>query len=205
MVADQSHHFFDTRDRALDRARIGVRLRETGARLRLTVKSDPVHAADPGAPRDAMVTRRVELEATISRDAFERALADGLDLTPWVASWRAGPSARDPDVARVLDTLGGVGRLETFGAFRNERTTGQLDLGSADREVRVEVELDRTRFPGDRLDHELEIELDARTDEAEARAIREAVLDRLAEMGIRATAAPSKLERFRDALDRGDR
>jgi len=202
-VVHQANHFFDTRDRALEQARIGVRLRKTDAATRLTVKSEPTTEPAREAATDAMLTRRIELEASIAPPDFDRAIRAGLDLTPWLDVWRAGPSGRNPDVAALVEFLAGVGRLETFGAFTNERTTGGLDL--ADAEAPIEVELDCTTFPGERVEYELEIELDADTKPREVERIRIAVLDRLAALGIRPAAAPSKLARFRAALDRGSR
>ncbi len=202
-MVHQANHFFDTRDRTLEQARIGVRLRKTNAATRLTVKSEPTTEPSRKESAHAMLTRRIELEDSIAPPDFDRAIRAGLDLAPWLEVWRAAPSGRNPDVAALIEALAAVGRLETFGAFTNERTTGRLDLGHA--KAPLEVELDRTSFPGERVEYELEIELEADSTPREVERIRIAVLDRLAELGIRPAAAPSKLARFRAALDRGGR
>lgn len=211
-VVHQENHFFDTDDRALDRARIGVRLRVTGETIRLTVKADAdAGSASAGAPGeanrvDAPLTRRVELEATISRDRFDRAMGQSLELGPWLAQWRQEPHGGDLPVRALLERLAALAPLRRFGSFTNERTTGRLPLrrGTADDAPvdEIEVELDRTTFPGDHVEHELEVELDAATPRDEALAIERAVHARLEALGIEARAAPSKLARFRARLDR---
>ena len=210
-VAHQENHFFDTDDRALDRARIGVRLRVTGDTIRLTVKTeDDAAAARAGASGDApavdaSLTRRVELEATVGRERFERAMRHSLDLGPWLAQWRREPHGGDPPVRALLDRLEALEPLRTFGRFVNERTTGRLPLRHGAHHGapvdEVAVELDRTTFPGDHVEYELEIELDATTPRDEALAIERAVRARLAALGITPRAARSKLARFRARLD----
>ena len=116
-VIQQENHFFDREDRALGDQRIGVRLRSEGDRRTLTVKADRISGLeDP-------ITHRLELEESIDPEEFERSLASGLALGPWIDRWRARPTS-DPaerdDLAELLDRLDKLAcdlRLQRYGGF----------------------------------------------------------------------------------------
>ena len=199
-TVDQTNHFFDRPGRPLARARIGVRLRETAEGLRLTVKG-PAEGAE-----DARITRRVELERDRDPKDLVVARSAGLRLEADLAVWRADAEG-DPERTQFLDLLEETTRerpLETIGAFRNERAIGALVLRDGTGVLDVEVELDRTRFPGDRTDFELEVERssepDGRLDRTRDALVR--WLDR--EGGIRTFARESKLARFEALLEAGE-
>lgn len=199
-VVRQENHFFDRADGALRRAKIGVRLREeAGARL-LTIKGD---ALDSG--RGAL-TRRIELERPIAAGDFERALAEGLDLAPWLdAIERESPPAeRAPELhawLRRIDLLCRGHRLARRAGFTNRRRIAPLALRDPLGLFSVELTLDETLFPGGRIDYELEVELapDAEAPERVETALRAW----LAAQGVAAPAsASSKLARLEEQLAR---
>ncbi|MCR9094932.1 MAG: CYTH domain-containing protein [bacterium] len=199
-VVEQTNHFFDRNDRALGRARIGVRLREAEHRLRLTVKGE----AD--SHPDAMITRRIELEHDREPADLATALDQGLRLQNEIGLWRADARG-DAERLAFLDRLeAAIGEepLRTIGSFRNERSIGQLGRADEIGTLEIEVELDRTAFPGGRVDFELEVE---RSSEAEGHLERtRASLERWLEHegGIHPFARESKLARFEAILEAGE-
>jgi len=199
-VVDQTNHFFDRPGGHLARARIGVRLRETADGVRLTVKG----AAE--GDEDARITRRVELERDRDPKHLAVALSTGLRLEEDLAVWRVDAEG-DPERTKLLDILEEATRgrpLETIGAFRNQRSIGALALRDGAGALDVEIELDRTRFPGDRIDFELEVERssepDGRLDRTRDALVRWLEL----EGGIRTFARESKLARFEALLEAGE-
>jgi len=182
-----------------------VRLRREDERRLLTVKSDGQNETE-GA-----LSRRIELESAVPREAFDEALVDGLLLGPWIDNWRAelAPSTDDsPELEAFLTRLERLTPepLQRFGGFDNERTTGTLRLDLADGPQRIEVELDRTLFPGGRTDFELEVEFPTEGPKETGREVlpeevQRALIDWLAEGGIRPFEAASKLARFQAILE----
>lgn len=199
-VVHQTNHYFDRPGRPLARARIGVRLRETESGVRLTVKG-PAEG-----PEDASITRRVELERDRRPEDPARALATGLRLETDLVAWRA-EAGGDPTRTLFLDRLEETtaGRpLETIGTFLNERSIGALRLTDRAGALDIEVELDRTRFPGGRTDFEIEVE---RSSEPGGRLdrTRDALVRWLDdEAGIRTFRRESKLARFEALLSAGE-
>ena len=204
-VAPQSNHFFDSPGAPLRAARVGVRLRREDERRLLTVKSDGQSGTG------SALSRRIELESAVPREAFDEALADGLLLRPWIDNWRAelAPSTDgSPELEAFLTRLERLTPepLQRFGGFENERTTGTLRLDLTDGPQRIEVELDRTHFPGGRTDFELEVEFPTEGPketgrEALPEEVQRALIDWLAEGGIRPFEAASKLARFQAILE----
>lgn len=194
----QQNHFFDRADAALRAARIGVRLREEAGRATLTVKADRA-AASAGA-----VTTRIELESEFPAERVEGALRDGLDLLPWIARWRGEQAVAgvDPELAAFfagLETLVDGERLALRMAFVNEREALRLPLRDAEGPFEVELALDRTSFPGGRVDHEIEVELEVEKERAAdfVARVERAVRAWLASLGgIEGRPAPSKLARL---------
>jgi hypothetical protein len=205
-VTPQSNHFFDAPGAPLRAARVGVRLRREDERRLLTVKSDGQNETE-GA-----LSRRIELESAVPREAFDEALVDGLLLGPWIDNWRAElapPSTDDsPELEAFLTRLERLTSepLQRFGGFDNERTTGTLRLDLPDGPQRIEVELDRTHFPGGRTDFELEVEFPTEGPKETGREVlpeevQRALIDWLAEGGIHPFEAASKLARFQAILE----
>lgn len=199
-VVHQTNHYFDRPGRPLARARIGVRLRETTSGIRLTVKGEAE------GPENAVITRRIELERAVPPSVLPEALTDGLSLREDLATWRSAAGA-DPVRARFLDRLDEAiadRPLRAIGAFRNVRSIGSLRLSDETGALDIEVELDRTRFPGDRTDFELEIERSSEPDghlERTRHAVERWLED---DGGIRPFARESKLARFEAILEAGE-
>jgi len=200
-VVRQVNHFFDGPGRPLRSARIGVRLRSSGSRVLLTVK------ADAGEGRD-VVTRRIELEEERLPESLREALDRGLDLRDATERWRAGANADAPllDLLDRLTRTTADGPLRTFGSFENERTIGALTLVDTEGAFEVPIELDRTTLPGNRVDYEIEVEIDPASEDpldlARTHRALAAWLER--EIGTRGFARESKLARFEAALEAGE-
>jgi len=198
-IAAQDNYFFDTRDRSLRAAHIGLRIRREGDIVRLTAKGPSASTTD------LSITRRVELERASSEPELAAALTAGVDLTSTVASWRA-TAPEDPKgsaaVAEFLNTLEAAGpRFHSTGEFQNERRTGRLDLINEQGPCPITIELDRTRYPGGREDFEIEVEA-AAGEEADLPRIRDALLTWLEGEGrIQTFNAESKLARLEAILE----
>jgi hypothetical protein len=97
-----------------------------------------------------------------------------------------------PLLARMRAALAGAA-LARAGSFENQRVVvGPLLAGGE----RLELELDRTRFPGGREDCEVELELRA----SAVAAGRALLAELLAEAGVEGRPATSKAARFFEAL-----
>lgn len=201
-IANQTNHFFDLPERPFRAARIGVRLRrEDDARI-LTVKG----AADPAS---SVIKRRIELESDVDVEVFDRCLAAGLDLRPWVAQWRRRVAA-DPEIETFLERLETLAKdqlLRPFGRFTNRRETCRLELSDPDGPFEIELEIDRTEYPGGRVDYEIEVELKQARDGLRSadtpieRTHRALVLWLENEIGIQTFAVESKLARLNEILE----
>lgn len=203
-VVLQANHFFDRPDGALADARIAVRLRAEDERCLLTLKGDELES--PGSA----LSRRIELEIDVTRAEFEAGRDGDLELLAWLDRFdsRADVEGRPPALARFLASLRALCRgvrLVRQGSFTNRRERLRAELRDADGRFEVLLDLDETRFPGDRTaDYEIEVELDREDDLAAdspplrspvqvERALRE-WLRALA--GIEVSPASSKLSRL---------
>ncbi|MEX1024203.1 MAG: AAA family ATPase [Planctomycetota bacterium] len=186
----QVNHFFDTVGGHLGRAGIALRLRKEGegedARWFMTAKG-PKDSADP------LVAARPEEELEIA-EKHARALLAG---TASPLEQLAAERPRSPLVARLSAVLGDEA-LVHVGAFENLRARlGPIEIEADGRTHALLFELDTTRFPGDRTDHEIEVEVRATED---AEALRGHLIGHLARLGIGWSTGDSKLKRFHDAL-----
>lgn len=187
--ARQVNHFFDTPDGALRAARLALRLREQGGRFRLTAKGE---ASAGGGP----LTARPELEAALEPDAARAVLAGERSPLAALRDALGAPGNAAELLGRIADAAGDA-PLVHRGSFENERTVlGPVAAAGLDE---VRFELDATRFPGGALEHEIEVEV---TSDAEAEVARGGLERLLAELGIEWTTAPSKAQRFFEALER---
>lgn len=216
----QVNHFFDRADGALRAARIGVRLRAEDEARFLTLKGDalPPRADQAGAGGradgdgrpDEALSRRIELETGLPDEAFEAALREGLDLGPWLARFRgeAGAEPLPPSLDGFLGLLESTcrgQRLQRHAGFSNLRLIEDLALHDEQGLIAVEVALDRTELPGDRIDHEIEVELAGNPGDPDELADRtaRALYRWLADRGVGPVVpAPSKLARLHEALAR---
>lgn len=200
-VVVQINHFFDCAEGAFAAARIAVRLRSEGQRNRLTLKGDELEAAG-GA-----LSRRIELETDITKDELEAAVEGGFDLLPWLVRFEAGELGEipPPELRSFLDRVRALSpgrRLTRQAGFSNRRERLQVELRDHDGVFAIELDLDETRFSANRVDYELEVELDVAPARAEPRnrnpdEIERALRRWLRELaGIAVESAPSKLERL---------
>lgn len=217
-VVRQVNHFFDRADGALRAARIGVRLRAEDEDRFLTLKGDalpsgPDRASGDGRSGrgpDEALSRRIELETGLPEETFDAAIRDGLDLGPWLARFRgeAGAEPLPPALAGFLALLESTcrgRRLQRYAGFCNLRLIEGLALHDEQGLIPVEVALDRTELPGDRIDHEIEVELAGNPGDPDELAARtERALHRwLSDRGVGTVVpAPSKLARLHEALAR---
>ena len=183
----QTNHLFDTSDARLRAAGLTLRLREEAGSWRVTLKGPSRRL---GAAR-----AREELEAAVGRATATRILAgevSPLDALDSAAGLVAG--ARDR----------AEGGLRLLGSFRNERVRVLADLPGYGPAL---LEIDRTHLPGDRVDHEVELEVPAAGPDAEEAAGRaEAALRTLLErIGVEPVQASGKASRFVRALGLADR
>lgn len=161
-VRHQENHFFDTPERAFRAARIGVRLRREGDAITLTLKADPLESHESGAA--GAVSRRIELERPLSRSTFEQALIGGFSLETALAGWRR-EIREAPNADAAFAMLGRVealtrgGVLRRFGGFANRREILPFSTRDAAGSIEASLELDRTEYPGGRVDFEIEVEL----------------------------------------------
>jgi len=204
-VVEQTNHFLDRSDRAFASARVGIRLRSEGPRRLLSLKGESGQAdLEP-------VTRRIELETAIPTTEFDRALAKGLELAPWIAKWREiRPESGEPDrleLGAFLDEserLSSGMLLERHASFSNRRETIGLTLDDSAGELELEIELDRTTFPGGRIDFEIEVERTSERDGMMTRTHR-ALSEWLSQEGhIQTSVAESKLARLHAILEMPD-
>ena len=172
----QVNHFFDTAGGALRAADATLRLREEGGRFLLTAKGRSRVRGD--------VHERPELETEVSADIAAEILAERADPIG-VLERELGPEAF---LSELRERTGGA-PLARAGTFRNRRTrVGPLRAGPSD----VFLELDRTEFPGDRVHHEVELEVPAGLEDEGGRLLH----GLLAEIGVRGEPATSKAARF---------
>ena len=179
----QVNHFFDTLSSDLGRHGIALRLREEAGRYLLTAKGNT-------ATRAALSVREeheLELDEPTARAILAgrtSALAVLLERSP-------------RPLAALLERMRGAGgerAVVRLGCFENERTRfASVSLPTAEGPIELELELDRTRFPGDRIELELEAEL---ADPREIPRAEKALRSLLARAGIPWIPAASKAGRF---------
>jgi len=180
----QTNHFFDTPDRALGFRRHTLRLREEGGRFVLTAKG-------PGE-RAGALSSRAEEEVEVPKPEAESIIVGA--RSPLAAlDARADPRARD--LLATMRAIAGRTPLRHVGAFQNERARLDVALGVEGRTIPVTFELDRTTFPGDQVQYEVEVEIAG----ADAAALERALRDFFAKAGVTWRESPSKARRFFDA------
>ncbi|PCI37109.1 MAG: hypothetical protein COB53_07370 [Elusimicrobia bacterium] len=103
-----------------------------------------------------------------------------------------------PPISALKERLPALATLKSLGSFDNDRAVIPVALTIEGESVAMTWEVDRTVFPGGRVECELEIELG---DEHGAEAIAKAVEDILAEAGVKTVAQPrGKFSRFLSCL-----
>jgi len=186
----QQNTFFDSADGRLRDQGLALRLRVEDGHGTLTIKGKGVSHSEDGA-----LTERFEAECTITRQELDAILAGS--LPPLWCLQRSRNEIVEDGVAYVLAALEGSD-LVSLGSFENERTTlPAVELEVGGRPERVVFELDRTAFPGGRIDCEIEAEISPEADFEEMGARLRALLARA---GLEWRPAPPKLARFLEAL-----
>jgi uncharacterized protein YjbK len=176
----QVNHLFDTKDGALSRARLALRLRTEDGTAFLTAKGPTRHVGrDTGS--------KLEAETQIDRRLARGILAGRADP---LATLRRRLGAAYATLWRAFERACAGRRVRPIGRFENCRRRVRATLPSR---RRITVEIDHTRFPGGRVDHELEIEL---PDAAAASEVERWVRANMREAGIRAKKATPKVARF---------
>ncbi len=156
----QENHFFDAADRRLGRADQVLRLRFEDGHARLSAKG-PAQAASERA-----LHVREELEVEIEPALAQRILEGA--CSP-LEALRAALASEGELCASLRRRMGGEPFVR-MGGFVNQRTrVGPLAAGGQ----ALFLELDRTEFPGGRVDHEVELELPAPLVDAGAKLLAE--------------------------------
>lgn len=190
-TAVQKNQFLDTADRALDRGRFVLRLREehgNGTTTTYLTAKGPSVKSQGGAL------------STVAEEEIELPASDVLALraTPSLALHTLENAADTTPARRALvDAMRTAieGRALAFvGAFVTERT--RLDVHFPEGFDGV-LELDRVLFPGDQIHHEVEFEIPHDVDHALAADAFRALFARA---GVEGRSAPGKAKRFFAAL-----
>ena len=188
----QTNHFFDGPSRCLHHHHVAIRLREADGSYALTIKGE--HAAEVTA--SGVLSNRIEEEVIIPPAAAESLLHGRLAPRQAIADHFADRSAA---LLEMIENACHDQDLVYIGKFSNERVHLPpviLPIGNAS-ETLV-FELDTSTFPGNRIEHEIEVEIKAHCD---ATGIETALIKLLGEADIAWHTAPSKAVRFFAALE----
>ncbi len=183
----QTNYFFDTVDGDLDQQRYSLRLRDDGGEFKLTAKRDASKTAGSASQRD-------EAEETIESELAEEILA-GVRVPFDLLESTHAPSSFLQDMKSLL-----AGKPQSLiGSFENERTIcGPVKLGEGDRSIELTLEMDRTIFPGDLVQYEIEVEVS----KDQARLAEQQLSVLWKDVGLRWSdeKIPSKFARFKSSL-----
>ncbi len=191
----QTNHFFDSASLCLRRSHFVIRLREYDGTSLLTIKGEQ----QSGKTGSAVLTDRIQEEVAIpntvaadmlqGRTAPRQVIRDHFRDRSDLILQRINDACHDQELVRI-------------GAFTNERIhLPPVDLATPTGSETVEFELDTSTFPGGRIDSEIEVEIQAHSDAA---GIEAALVQLLERAGVVWHEAPSKAERFFDALENTD-
>lgn len=183
---EQVNHVFDTADQALHRARHSLRLREEPGRFILTAKG-------PSRGVGGSVSTRAEAEAEIEPELARRLLAGQGD--PLGELRRRVTDAAFESLWAGLEQARASQPLGKLGQFQNRRRAVQVAISP---ELRLTVEVDRTRFPNGRVDDEVEIELPRPELAGE---VETWLTERAAAAGVETERSTAKFGRFYAALN----
>ena len=174
----QTNHFFDTESRALRGKKMALRLRDEDGHFFVTVKGGSSDQKIAGASLSVRPEEEIEIEPLRAAEMLSgtRSPLDAFGAQP-------------PGLITLAAERIGTAPLQYLGAFENERTRVDVHLGEAD----VVLELDRTKFPGDVVHYEVELEVPAGVDAAAMGAALEALL---VKAGVRGRPASGKASRF---------
>ena len=175
----QRNHFFDSPAFDLRRVRMAIRLREEAGRFVVAFKGEAKEA-------DAALTRRPEAEFDVTSEQAAACLEGAgspLDLA-------RDALAGTPLLAQAIETLG-TAKLVHAGSFDNLRDRiGPIEFAGE----HLTFELDRTTYPGGRVDCELEVECKSPQD------VGPALEALLTDLKLQWRTTTSKAQRFFEAL-----
>jgi hypothetical protein len=100
-------------------------------------------------------------------------------------------------LVKAMRTVLSGAPVAVVGGFINERTKLPILIEHDGATFAAALELDRTRFPGDQIQHEVELEVPAGLPSEVARAYLERLFERA---NVRGRSAPGKAKRFFQAL-----
>ena len=187
----QVNHFFDTPGKDLRAGHLALRLRDEEGKFLLTAKGETIRGSEDNA-----LTTRPEVEAEIDEETASAVLQGG--SSPLDVLEAALGEPRPTLIDRLNEAVGGQA-LVHLGCFENERLRpGAIHVELGGETVALEFELDRTRFPGGKVERELELEL---SDPAQGPAVEAWLRKVLAAAGIQWCTAASKAKRFFAALE----
>lgn len=190
----QTNHFFDSPSWCLHEHHFVIRLRDTGGSYALTIKGE--HTSEETA--SGVLSNRIEEEVMIPQAAAEGLLRGKLSPRQAVSDHFAGRSAA---LVEMIENACQGQQLVRIGQFTNERIhLPPVSLTVGDSREQLVFELDTSTFPGNRIEHELEVEIKAHSNAA---GIEAALIALLREAGIEWHAAPSKAVRFFAAIESG--
>lgn len=194
-TARQRNQYLDTAGKALDGKRFVFRLREEttpeASHVFLTAKGPAQKSAD------GTLSFVPEEEIEVAADVAAGIRAGAVDAYAALANATGATDARRALVQAMRDAAGGA-PVVVVGEFVNERSRVDVEFPEGFSGV---LELDRTTFPGDQVQHEVEFEVPAGVDPLRAKAAFEALFARA---GVTGRAAPGKASRFFKAL-KGER
>ena len=189
----QTNHFFDSAALCLRKHHFVIRLREAGGTYALTIKGERSSATTVSGT----LSNRVEEEVMVPEST-----ADAL-LTGRLAPRRAISEHFGDRSSALLKRIDDACRdqaLVPVGHFVNERMhVPPVTLPIDDTSESLVFELDTSTFPGNRVEHEIEVEIKAHSDAA---GIEAALVRLLHEAGIEWHTAPSKAARFFAVLEK---
>jgi uncharacterized protein YjbK len=186
----QRNTFFDSADGRLRYRGLALRLRVEEDRAMMTIKGKGVARSE-----DRVLLERFEAETAIDLPAAEAILDGSRSPLTFLEA-----SADDRSVRQGLESIQRAlqGReLVCLGSFENRRTSlpaVSLEVGGA--RVPLVFELDRTLFPGGRLECEIEAEIQPGVDAA---PLMKHLLQLLERAEIHWSPTRSKFARFLDA------
>lgn len=181
----QVNHIFDTEDRRLDRSSFALRLRTEGNYAFLTAKG---RTRSVGSNTSSRLEAEVPIEATVAAGI----LAGRIDPLLALRSRVEDPAFEE--LWREMETVLGATRIRPWGHFENRRRTIRVTLPQG---LCVDVEVDQTRFPDERLDEEIEIELQG---DEEVDAVETWLVATTRAAGVETRSSSPKIARFFAAL-----
>jgi uncharacterized protein YjbK len=183
----QVNAIFDTQDGRLAGASYMLRLRTEDASAFLTAKG-------PARTVSATTASRMEAETAIAPDLVDDLLAG--EVEPLCLLRAHVTDETYAELWRGLDEARACRVLRCAGRFENLRRVVDVTLPSG---LALTVEVDRTEFPNDRTDNEIEIEV---ADETVVDEVEQWLEGLTREAGIETAPSSPKLTRFFEARDR---